>query len=111
MKVLRFTEELARKILNGTKTVTWRMFDDKDLAAGDEIEFRVSGSDEVVAHGVIEAVNIKTLGTVDPSDYSVGQEPSSPEQLLEEFRGYYGDRVTLDTPLKIIAFKLIATHG
>lgn len=33
MKVLKFSENLVPLILSGQKTATWRMFDEKDLAA------------------------------------------------------------------------------
>jgi hypothetical protein len=39
MKTLKFEPHLIPLILNGQKTSTWRLFDDKNLAAGDQIDF------------------------------------------------------------------------
>ena len=39
MKTLKFTPELCGQILTGTKTSTWRLFDDKNLTVGDELTF------------------------------------------------------------------------
>jgi hypothetical protein len=39
MKTLKFTTELCEQILCGVKTATWRLFDDKDLPVGDELQF------------------------------------------------------------------------
>jgi hypothetical protein len=38
MKTLKFRHQLVEEILTGRKTVTWRLFDDKDLKVGDKIE-------------------------------------------------------------------------
>lgn len=34
MKTIKFTPELSEQIIAGTKTSTWRLFDDKDLTVG-----------------------------------------------------------------------------
>jgi hypothetical protein len=39
MKTLKFAANLVPLILSGEKTSTWRLFDDKDLQVGDELEF------------------------------------------------------------------------
>jgi hypothetical protein len=38
MKKLKFRHHLVKEIVTGSKTVTWRLFDDKDLQVGDELE-------------------------------------------------------------------------
>ena len=38
MKKLKFEHELAKLIIRGEKTSTWRLFDDKDLSVGDNVE-------------------------------------------------------------------------
>jgi len=35
MKTLKFTPHLVEQILAGTKTSTWRLFDDKNIMGGD----------------------------------------------------------------------------
>jgi len=41
MKTLKFRKELAKLIRDGTKSATWRLFDDKNLSVGDEVDFIV----------------------------------------------------------------------
>ena len=40
MKTLKFTSPLAKMILDGSKTTTWRLFDDKDLQSGDKLDLQ-----------------------------------------------------------------------
>ncbi len=51
MKTMKFRDYLVSKILDGSKTVTWRLFDDKDLQAGDELTFQNWNSGENFAKG------------------------------------------------------------
>ena len=44
MKTLKFKKVLSELILKGEKNTTWRLFDDKDLVAGDDITFLVKES-------------------------------------------------------------------
>jgi hypothetical protein len=37
-KTLKFREELCKLIMEGKKDSTWRLFDDKDLSVGDEVD-------------------------------------------------------------------------
>lgn len=39
MKQIKFANDLVSKILEGSKTATWRLFDDKALQIGDQLEF------------------------------------------------------------------------
>lgn len=39
MKRIKFATNLVEPILNGIKTSTWRLWDDKDLQTGDIVEF------------------------------------------------------------------------
>lgn len=41
MKTLKFRSHLADLILKGEKDVTWRLFDDKDLTIGDQLELLI----------------------------------------------------------------------
>jgi hypothetical protein len=107
MKTLKFKHHLAEQILNGTKTVTWRLFDDKDLQAGDLVEF--IDSDEGNTFGQAEIIKIreKKLGKIEEQDFDGHETYESPDEMLKHYKGYYGDRVTLETSIKIIEFKLL----
>ncbi len=104
MKTLKFTPKLCEEIIRGTKTSTWRLFDDKDLQTGDRLEFLNKETLEVIGAGVIISLSSKTLSTLKEED-SIGHERyASEEAMYEAYRRYYGDKVTKDTEVKIITF-------
>ena len=39
MKIIKFAAALVPLVLSGEKNVTWRLFDDKNLSVGDDLEF------------------------------------------------------------------------
>jgi len=107
MKTLKLFDHLAPLVLSGEKTTTWRMFDDKDLQVGDDIRFIKTNSGEEFAFARITAVTEKKLGEIGEADYAGHERYGSPEELLASFRKAYGDQVTMDTPVKMIEFKVI----
>lgn len=109
MKTLKFTPELCKLILSGDKTSTWRLFDDKDLTVGDDLEFVNKETGEVIALAVITSMKLKTLGTLTDEDWNGHERYSSEEEMYKAYREYYGDRVNSNSELKIIDFKFQPT--
>lgn len=107
MKILKFEEKLVGPILSGMKTITWRLFDDKDLRSGDEVEFVNRATGEVFARVILGWVREKTLGEVTEQDYDGHKRYESAEEMLATFKSYYGDRVSYDASVKIIGFHLV----
>jgi ribonuclease HI len=110
MKSLKFDHDLAQHILDGQKTNTWRLYDDKDISVGDTINIvdKVEPGNpatwRVIGTARIEAIIQKKLGKVDESDYAGHEKFTTPEQLLKTYQAYYGPQVDLQTPVKIIHF-------
>jgi hypothetical protein len=104
MKTLKFTPELCIKILEGTKTSTWRLFDDKDLQIGDELIFINKESLEQFGTAKIGSLYTKTLGTLEDIDWQGHERFASDEEMFKTYRKYYGDKVSADTEVKIIHF-------
>lgn len=104
MKTLKFKSELVEKILSGEKTSTWRLFDDKDLQVGDKLDFVNSDTKKSFGTGIITGLEEKTLGTVEEADFDGHETYGSKEEMYEDFKGYYGDRITSKSPLKIVRF-------
>ena len=107
MKPLKFKSNLVDQILAGTKTVTWRLFDDKDLKVGDT--FAVINSDDGKEYGQAEIVEIKEkkLGEMTEVDYEYSNyEKETQIEMLHKYQAIYGDKVTLDTVVKMVKFKL-----
>jgi ribonuclease HI len=112
MKTLKFEHHLARLIQEGKKTTTWRFYDDKNLVVNDVVQLIDKVEEEnpatwrVFATARINEVIQKRLGDIGKDDYDGHEQFSSPQAMLETYRGYYGDAVDFNTPVKIIRFSL-----
>jgi ribonuclease HI len=110
MKSLKFDHKQAQLILDGQKTNTWRLYDDKDIAVGDEINIidKIDPGNpatwKVIGTAHIDAIIQKRLGKVDESDYQGHEKFTTIEQLVKTYQAYYGPQVDLQTPVKIIHF-------
>lgn len=107
MKTLKFRPELVAKILAGTKTSTWRLFDDKDLQTGDHISFLDWETKREFALAVIISVREKRLSELNDNDWKGHERYKDAAEMLQHYQKYYGDGVTLDTPIKMIDFELL----
>lgn len=114
LKALKLQHELAKQVLSGEKTSTWRLKDDKNLSVNDEIEFidKVDPEKpetwEKIGQARINTVTEKRLGDLKSDDYNGHEYYESQEAMLQQFKKYYGDDVTLDSPVKMIDFSFKA---
>ena len=105
MKKLRFAPHLVPLVLKGSKTTTWRLFDDKDLQVNDIFEMLHSETQEKFATGKITSINITTFKNLKKEDH---QGHESYKDVIKAYQKYYSDKkVDENTELKIIKFKLI----
>ncbi|MBX4199641.1 reverse transcriptase-like protein [Candidatus Saccharibacteria bacterium] len=117
MKTLKFDHELAQLILNGNKTSTWRLYDDKDLSVDDHIKIidKVEPNNpdswKVIGQGKVNEVIEKRLDDVSQEDMNGHETFNSKEEMLNTYKQYYGERVTFETPVKIIHFTFMPTAG
>ena len=93
-------------MLSGKKDSTWRLFDDKDLQVGDEVDLINWNTKEKFASALLTDVREKELGQLEPADFEGHEKFESEEAMYESYRTYYGDGVTPHTVVKIIRFKL-----
>lgn len=106
MKTLKFKNDLVAEILTGRKTSTWRLFDDKDLQVGDELELINKDTLEKFAEAKIIEVSEKKIKDLKEKDAVGHGNFEEPNVMLEKFRYYYGDKVDLNTAVMIIRFQL-----
>lgn len=106
MKTLKFRQYLVPLILSGEKTSTWRLFDDKDLTVGDELEFLVKETGEPFARATIVKVIERPLGQLNEDEIEGHEKYSTPEEMYKTFSDFYKTDVGPDTPVKVIWFKL-----
>ena len=105
-KAIKFATELVPLILTGEKTSTWRLFDDKDLQTGDQIELFEFGQDQPFATAVISTVVETTFGKLTAEDKAGHEDYSDDQDMYDTFSGYYKTEVGSDTELKIIHFEV-----
>lgn len=110
MKTLKFKTHLCAQILDGSKTSTWRLFDDKNLQKGDELEFINKDTGETFGTAVITALHTKTLGSLGDRDWEGHERFASDEEMYATYREYYGDKVNPDTEVKIITFSFTSSE-
>ena len=106
MKTLKFMPHLVDKILSGEKKITWRLFDDKSLSSGDELELVNKETGLPFAHARITEVRTKTLGEITDDDYEGYERFPSKDEMYATYRRYYGDRVGEWTEVKIVRFEV-----
>ncbi len=110
MKTLKFTHDLAQRILKGEKSSTWRLYDDKDLSVNDTIKVLDKVDPDrpetwqIIGLATINSVIQKRLGDISTEDFEGNGAEISKQNLLEKYRRHYGPQVDLDTPVKIIRF-------
>lgn len=106
MKTLKFRKYLSELILRGEKDSTWRLFDDKDLCAGDEVSFLVWETQEEFAKAILLDVKETTFGKLTEKDWEGHEKFSSDKEMYTTCTKYYGRQVTKDSPVKIVKFAL-----
>jgi ribonuclease HI len=111
MKTLKFQHDLAELILKGEKTSTWRLYDDKDLSVDDVIKIidkvddKKSYTWQVIGTAKVIEVIEKKLSAITEEDMKGHEAFNSKEHMLDTYKNYYGERVTFDTPVKIVFFE------
>ena len=106
-KTLKFSPELVPLVLSGEKDSTWRLWDDKDLKEGDVIT--LIKRPELVPFATAELVSVveKPIGQMTEEDKMGHEKFASDEEMYKIYTGYYKRTVDLETPIKIVRFKLI----
>jgi hypothetical protein len=108
MKTVKFSPELAQLIMEGKKATTWRLFDDKDLRAGDVIELMNKATLQAFGRAVIAEVVEKSLKDLNDADWEGHERYPNDEAMYAAYRGYYpGREVGPETSVKILHFEMI----
>ena len=106
MKTLKFHKDLVTLILNGTKTSTWRLGDEKDLSPGDTLALQEDGKQEPFFYAEIESVTAKRFADLTEDDKKGHETFTSDDEMYETYQKYYKSPVGPDTELKIVRFKV-----
>lgn len=110
VKKLKLEHELARQIVLGKKTSTWRLFDDKEISVNDRVLLvdKVNPEDpnswQNIGVATISQVVQRRLGDITESEMSDQEGFTSRDDMLKTYQRYYGPDVDWNTPVKIISF-------
>lgn len=107
MKTLKFRETLSRLVLSGDKDTTWRLFDDKNLQAGDRATFAVWETGGPFAEAEILTVRETTFAGLTDDDWRGHEKFSSDAEMYATYSKYYGRPVEPGSPVKILKFRLL----
>ena len=105
-KILKFAPELIPSILNGEKTSTWRINDEKKLTKGDHLSLVNKQTLQEFSKAVIVQVREILFQDLTKQDKDLHESYSSPSEMYITYSTYYGIIVNEKTVLKIIRFKL-----
>jgi hypothetical protein len=107
MKTLKFRSKLSKLILSKKKDTTWRLFDDKNLSVGDIISFLVWETKKPFAEVQLLEIRETTFGKLQEKDWDGHEKFASEEEMYKTYSKYYNRKVTKNSPVKIIKFKLL----
>ena len=85
MNSLKFAPHLIPLILKGEKTITWRLFDDKNLQEEDVVRFLNSETLEEFATAKLVKVTSKKMGEVTDEDFDGHEKFTSKEDMYETY--------------------------
>lgn len=88
-KALKFRDHLVKKILSGDKYVTWRLYDDKNLQAGDIVDMINWNTGEKFGEAKLIQVKEKKMGELTKDDLEGHENFESEEQMYQIYRTYY----------------------
>ncbi len=105
-KTLKFATDLIPLVLSGQKTSTWRLWDEKDLAVGDEVSLLDQITKQQFATAKIIKVIEKPLGELTEYDKKGHEKFANSEEMYQTYTKYYNRPVDQTTIVKIIWFEL-----
>lgn len=108
MKRLTFAPPLPQLIQAGTKTVTWRINDEKNIIIEDQLSL-CDDTGREFAQAVATNVREITFGQLTDEDKLGHEGFNSDEEMYATYSRYYQMTVTPETKVKIIRFKLLET--
>ncbi len=107
MKTLKFRKTLSELILQGKKSTTWRLFDDKNLSANDIVSFLVWETKKEFAKAKITKIKEIPFRELTEKDFEGHEKFLSDEEMYGTYSRYYNRLVDKNTLVKIIKFELI----
>ena len=115
MKTLKLNHKEAQQILDGKRTITWRLFDDKDLSVNDYVQLvdKVVPDDaatwKIIGTAQITKIIQKRLSESTHHEYEY-EGYKSLKEMIKTHSKFYQQEVLDDTPAKIVHFVFRAAN-
>ena len=106
-KTIKFRPWLVDEIKAGKKTVTWRLFDDKNLQAGDTVELMNWQTREVFATAKLKRVWEKPMKELSSQEMDGHESYPSAEEFYKTYATYYRQPIGPETVAKLIEFEIL----
>jgi hypothetical protein len=106
MKTLKFAPPLPEMILSWQKNTTWRITDDKNISVWDIIEcFDIQKK----KFATIQVTKVKntTFWNLDEEDKNWHEKFETDEIMYKTYETYYNKKITPQTEVKVVKFKII----
>ena len=107
MKKLKFAAHLVPLVLNKSKTITWRINDDKSLSCQDILALIHAETLKEFGKAKVLWVKETTFGNLSEEDREGHEKFQSLEEMYDTYLKYYNIKITKDTILKVVKFKLL----
>lgn len=104
MKTLKFITEQIADIESGKCTTTWRLFDDKDLNVGDQLQFVNSDNGSVFGYATINEIVVKRILDINEQDKLGHRVYENDQAMLDDFRRFYGPDVGPKSIIKVVKY-------
>jgi hypothetical protein len=105
MKILKFSPPLPDKVLNWEKTITRRINDEKEIVLWDDLSLCHNDWTEF-AQAIAIKVRETTFWGLTEEDFIGHEKFANEEEMYKTYKNYYHKKITPQTNLKIIEFKL-----
>lgn len=114
---INFSPDLVSLVLNKEKFLTWRINDDKDIQVGDELILWLKGKNHkgqkveaLKEFGKASVVDVweKRFKDFGEKEKNGHEKFLNDQEMINQYKKYYGSWVSENTIVKIIHFKLIS---
>lgn len=99
-KTLKFPSIYAPFVAKNKKGITTRLFDEKDISAGDVLDFLVRETGEKFATAKVTAVEIKSFEESMKDAHDI-------QGMYDQYKSYYGKDIDPNDQMKWIYFEII----
>lgn len=107
MQSLKFSPELVPLVIDGSKSSTWRLFDEKNLQVGEIIDLIKRPELSVFAQAKITEVIQTKMGNLSSNEKQGHETYINDEEMYKTYSGYYNKPVSSETVVTIYRFELV----